>query len=132
VIAAALVEQVLGQRIEHREVLRTVLGRDLVGQRYRHPFIDREGVIVAADYVTTTDGTGLVHTAPGHGEDDYETGIREKLPVYSPVLANGRFDHSAPQWLHDKTVWEANPLIIDELRKRNLLLAEEPVMHSYP
>src|SRR5215208_5680010 len=134
IIAADLVERVFKGRsgVESYEVGATKLGRDLVGTTYKHPFIERTGRIVAADYVTTTDGTGLVHTAPGHGEDDYETGIREKLDIYSPVLANGRFDHTAPQWLHDKSVWEANPLIVDELKRRDLLFAEEPVLHSYP
>ena len=87
---------------------------------------------MAADYVTTTDGTGLVHTAPGHGEDDYETGIREGLKVYSPVLANGRFDDTVPEFIRGKTVREANPLIIEELKKRGLLFAEEKIVHSYP
>ncbi len=134
-VAVDLVERVFKARagVESYEVLDTPSGKDLVGQTYRHPFIDGlQGRIVAADYVTTTDGTGLVHTAPGHGEDDFETGIREGLKIYSPVLANGRFDETAPQWLQGKTVWEANPLITDELRKRGLLVAEEPVLHSYP
>ncbi|HSV13954.1 MAG TPA: class I tRNA ligase family protein, partial [Tepidisphaeraceae bacterium] len=82
-----------------------VKGREIVeaGLTYRHPFIERTGRVVLADYVTTTDGTGLVHTAPGHGEDDYETGIREGLDVYSPVLANGRFDDTVPEWLRGKS-----------------------------
>ncbi|MEO6437364.1 MAG: class I tRNA ligase family protein, partial [Tepidisphaeraceae bacterium] len=135
VVAADLVERVLGKRpgVESFEIVGHVSGRELVGQTYRHPFIEsRQGRIVAADYVTTTDGTGLVHTAPGHGEDDYETGVREKLEVYSPVLADGRFDDTAPEWLRGKTVWEANPLIIAKLKELNLLLAEEKITHSYP
>ncbi|MGA2229900.1 MAG: isoleucine--tRNA ligase [Tepidisphaeraceae bacterium] len=111
-----------------------IKGRDLIesGLQYRHPFIDRRGRLVAADYVTTTDGTGLVHTAPGHGEDDYETGIREGLEVYSPVLANGRFDQTAPDWLQGKKVWEANALITERLRTDGLLFREEDYVHSYP
>jgi isoleucyl-tRNA synthetase len=114
------------------ETVRTMKGEDLLKVKYRHPFVDREGRVVAADYVTTTDGTGLVHTAPGHGEDDYETGIREGLPVYSPVLASGRFDHTAPEWLRGLTVWEANPIIANRLRELGLLLADVKIMHSYP
>ena len=117
-----LVERVFeaAQAIEAIDVLKTVTGARAgrPGRSIRHPFIDRTGPVVAADYVTTTDGTGLVHTAPGHGEDDYETGVREGLDVYSPVLANGRFDDTAPEWLRGKTVWEANPLITDELQRR--------------
>ena len=90
------------------------------------------GKIVTADYVTTTDGTGLVHTAPGHGEDDYETGMRYGLNVYSPVLANGRFDDTVPEFIRGKTTKEANPLIIEELADRGLLFAEQKIIHSYP
>src|SRR5207244_6267605 len=96
IIAVDLVERVFKDRagVESYQVRDTKLGRDLVGVNYQHPFVDRTGRLVAADYVTTTDSTGLVHTAPAHGEDDYETGIREKLDIYSPVLDDGRFDHA--------------------------------------
>src|SRR5205085_2305159 len=73
---------------------------------YLHPFIEYKGRLLTADYVTTTDGTGLVHTAPGHGEDDYELGVRHGLQVYSPVLANGRFDDTVPEFLRGKTTKE--------------------------
>ena len=101
-------------------VLDTRSGQDLVGQEYTHPFIDRRSKVLPADYVTTTDGTGLVHTAPGHGEDDYNTGLANGLPVYNPVLANGRFDDTAPQFIRGLTVWEANPLITQKLRELGL------------
>ena len=78
--------------------------------------------VLPALYVTTTDGTGLVHTAPGHGEEDYDTGLTNGLPVYCPVLANGRFDDTVPEWLRGQTVWEANPLITEQLRE-----AERPL-----
>jgi isoleucyl-tRNA synthetase len=134
VVAAPLVEQVFKNwgKIDHYEVIQTVPGKELIGRTYRHPFVEREGRIVAADYVTTTDGSGLVHTAPGHGEDDYETGIREKLEVYSPVLASGRFDDTVPEFLRGKTTKEGNGLIVDELKKRELLFAEQSIVHSYP
>ncbi|MDB5357959.1 MAG: Isoleucyl-tRNA synthetase, partial [Phycisphaerales bacterium] len=111
-----------------------VKGQRLIeaGLTYRHPFVERTGRVVLAEYVTTTDGTGLVHTAPGHGEDDYETGLREGLPVYSPVLFNGRFDDTVPEWLRGKTVWEANPIITKHLADAGLLFAEEKITHSYP
>ena len=115
-------------------IMAVASGKNLVDAnlRYRHPFIDREGRLVAAEYVTTTDGTGLVHIAPGHGEEDYETGIREGLDVYSPVLANGRYDDSVPEWLRGKTVWEANSLIVTRLADLGLLLAAEKIAHTYP
>src|SRR5207248_178584 len=99
VVAADLVERVFKSRVSHFEVLKTFEGAQLVEAVYQHPFVDRRGKIVAADYVTTTDGTGLVHTAPGHGEEDYETGVRVGLDIYSPVLADGRFDDTASEWL---------------------------------
>jgi isoleucyl-tRNA synthetase len=133
ILAADLVEKVFGRAKDATyEIVGTVKGADLAGVEYRHPFINRVGRVVLADYVTTTDGTGLVHTAPGHGEDDYETGIREKLDVYSPVLANGRYDDTVPEWLVGKTVWEANKLITEHLRTSGHLFAEETITHSYP
>ena len=133
IVAAELVERVFAKPgIENKAVEKTVIGKELVGLQYQHPFIDRKGRIVHAEYVTTTDGTGLVHTAPGHGEDDYETGVREKLEVYSPVLANGRFDDTAPEWLRGKSVWEANKLITQRLTDDGFLFAEEKITHSYP
>jgi isoleucyl-tRNA synthetase len=133
VLAADLVAKVFGLLKEStHEVVGSIKGADLAGMTYRHPFLERVGRVVLADYVTTTDGTGLVHTAPGHGEDDYETGIREKLEVYSPVLANGRFDDTVPQWLVGKSVWEGNKLITAHLQESGHLFAEQTITHSYP
>jgi len=134
VLAAALVEKVLGKRdgVTDVEVVKTVPGKELVGHEYLHPFIERTGKVVHAEYVTTTDGTGLVHTAPGHGEDDYHTGINNNIEVYCPVLANGRFDATVPDYLVGKTVWEGNPIVIEKLKELGVLLAQEPIRHSYP
>ena len=133
VVASQLVEQVFQQPTKWtKEVLSEMKGSDLVGAEYSHPFIERIGKVVAADYVTVDAGTGLVHTAPGHGEDDYETGLREKLDVYSPVLANGKYDDTVPDWLRGKSVWEANKLIPPHLAASGHLFAEEKITHSYP
>ena len=67
-------------------------GAALVGLAYRHPFCGRSGRVVAAEYVTLEDGTGLVHTAPGHGAEDYRTGLKEGLPTYCPVRDDGTYD----------------------------------------
>ena len=100
---------------------------------YQHPFIDRQGKIVAADYVTATDGTGLVHTAPGHGEDDYDTGMKNKLEVYSPVQANGKFDDTVPEWLARQNRLGRRPNSSpSKLRRKEVLFAEEKIIHSYP
>jgi isoleucyl-tRNA synthetase len=101
--------------------------------RYRHAFLPREGVFVLGDYVTVDAGTGLVHTAPGHGADDFNTGRRYGLEILTPVNHRGEFTAAAgvPEWegLH---VYKANPLIIERLRERGALLKEERIAHQYP
>ncbi len=116
------------------EVLGLCTGRELAqaGVRYRHPFIDRDGPVVLADYVTLDDGTGLVHTAPGHGAEDYETGLREGIEIYCPVLEDGTFDDTVPDWIRGKDVWQANPLVVDYLAKSGHLYRHERYTHSYP
>jgi isoleucyl-tRNA synthetase len=134
VVAADLVKRVFDGRsgVSEVEVLKTTTGRDLVGVEYRHAFLDRTAKVLPALYVTTTDGTGLVHTAPGHGEDDYATGVANGLEVYCPVLANGRFDSTTPNWLTGLTVWEANPKVVEKLRELDATFAVERISHSYP
>ncbi|HEY2018576.1 MAG TPA: class I tRNA ligase family protein, partial [Bryobacteraceae bacterium] len=137
IVAEDLVERVFKDRkgIDRYRVIETPFnGADLVTQkaRYTHPFVNRTSPILAADYVTTTDGTGLVHTAPGHGEEDYLLGGNNGLEVYCPVLANGRFDESVPAWLHGMLVWDANPVITKHLADTGFLLGEEKITHSYP
>ncbi|MEO8349689.1 MAG: isoleucine--tRNA ligase, partial [Acidobacteriota bacterium] len=118
-------------------------GRNLVGLRYRHPLTtekrgeltaeeeERSFRVVAADYVTMDAGTGLVHTAPGHGEDDFQTGAREGLPILSPVDAAGRFTTAAKY--HGKKVLEANPEIVADLSEAGALLhANSAFRHEYP
>lgn len=134
VVAAALVERVFSNRggVSDVSTVKTVPGRELVGLEYRHPFVERTGKVLPADYVTTTDGTGLVHTAPGHGQEDYATGMAHGLEVYCPVLANGRFDSTTPNWLTGLTVWEGNPKVVEKLKELDVLFAEEKLVHSYP
>ena len=134
VVARDLVERVFNDRkgIEGAQVLKTVRGNDLVGLEYKHPFMDKVNRVVHAEYVTTTDGTGLVHTAPGHGEEDYHTGVNNRLEIYCPVQGNGRFDSTVPNWLTGLTVWEANPIITKALGELDVLFAEEKLVHSYP
>ena len=110
----------------------TCRGDQLVSSTYRHPFLDREGRVVAADYVTLEDGTGLVHTAPGHGTEDYQTGLREGLDIYCPVREDGTFDDTAPDWLAGKSVWEGNALVCDRLDDCGHLFNREDFTHSYP
>ena len=108
------------------------------GWRYQRPFEFLEPVagkdgwrVVAADYVTDDDGSGIVHIAPAFGEDDSQVGRAENLPVLNPVDADATFDHRVPPW-SGRFVKDADPEIIDDLRRRDLLVAEHPYEHSYP
>ena len=106
-------------------------GSALEHLRYKHPFIDREGVFVLGDYVTLDAGTGLVHTAPGHGADDFATGRRYGLEIYTPVNHRGEFTPDVPLWAGTH-VFKANPLITEHLRETRALVYSEQITHSYP
>jgi isoleucyl-tRNA synthetase len=113
------------------DVRKTYKGASLEHLRYRHAFLEREGIFVLGDYVTLEAGTGLVHTAPGHGADDFYTGQRYGLETYTPVNHRGEFTPDVPSWagLH---VFKANPQIVELLRERGALVAGEQITHSYP
>lgn len=96
-----------------------------------HPWIDRESKVVFADYVTMDAGTGIVHTAPGHGTDDFYTGLKYQLDILSPVDDEGRFTDEVPQWKGLK-VFDANPHIIQHLDDLGLLYQKKEITHSYP
>jgi isoleucyl-tRNA synthetase len=123
--------------IEHR-ILAEFPGSRLEGAAFRHPFLERDSLGILADYVTLEQGTGAVHTAPGHGHDDYVIGRQYGLSVYCPVDSEGRFYQAAgaegalPEELLGKTVWEANPVVTAILNRREALLAEKTIHHSYP
>ena len=133
-IAVALAERVAGKKegLALPEPAEVVKGEALVGRTYTHPFVEREGRVVPAEYVTDEDGTGLVHTAPGHGAEDYQTGLKEGLDVYCPVLPDGTYDDSVPDWLAGKSIWDANQEIVDRLDKDGVLYHSERFTHSYP
>jgi isoleucyl-tRNA synthetase len=133
ILAADLVAKVLGMRNvkEYTEIGR-VKGRALEHGEYRHAFIDRVSPIVLAAYVTVEDGTGLVHTAPGHGTEDYQTGRQYQLPTLSPVDAAGKYTDEAPDWLRGKTVFAANPVVVARLRESGHLFHDLSFSHSYP
>jgi isoleucyl-tRNA synthetase len=106
-------------------------GVEFEGVRFRHPWIDRDSPSVLGDYVTLDTGTGVVHTAPGHGWDDYLTGMRYGLEIYCPVDAGGFF---LPEVEHfaGKRVFDANPEVVTFLKDRGALLASGKETHSYP
>jgi isoleucyl-tRNA synthetase len=132
-LAADLIGKVMALRgvTEFSEVGRCS-GRELEHSQYRHVFLDRVGPVVLADYVTVEDGTGLVHTAPGHGTEDYRTGVKYDLPTISPVDGSGRFTDEAPEWLRGKKVFEANKDVIARLRELKSLYHAFDFSHSYP
>jgi len=129
------------------EILQSVDGEALGQLEYRHPFCNRTGKLFAGDnFVDSLTGTGFVHIAPGHGLEDYLLGLREGLPIYSPVDDEGRFIHTddlpveeqMPSHMLGKAILEAdgrseaNEVVLEELRKRNALLYLEDYTHSYP
>ena len=132
VMAADFVEGVLGYRgVTDFEVLGRVKGRELAGLKYRHAFLDRQCPIVPAEYVTLTDGTGCVHTAPGHGLDDYYTGRDNDLQIFSPVDDRGRLTDEAGVF-PGTPVFDADPQIVEMLREKGVLWQSGTSRHSYP
>lgn len=112
-------------------ILATWRGVELEGLVATHPLEDRPAPVVPADYVTTDAGTGVVHTAPGHGADDFETGRRHGLPVLVPVDKGGRFTAAAGRHA-GRHVFEANADIVTDLREAGALVHEGRIVHSYP
>jgi len=113
-------------------VVKTVKGSELEGMVFKHPIYDRNSVLVHADYVTLEDGTGVVHTAPGHGREDFETGQRYGLEVLNPVNEKGVFTEKAGQFAGLHILKQGNQAVIDALKERGMLLASDKVEHSYP
>ncbi len=115
------------------EPLSTFPGSALARIETQHPFLPRRSIILPAEYVTMDTGTGAVHTAPGHGEDDYSLGREHKLEILSPVDDHGRFTEEVgvPE-LVGQYVFDANAAIVEILRTRGALLAAENYQHSYP
>ncbi|MGK7928284.1 MAG: isoleucine--tRNA ligase [Spirulina sp.] len=111
----------------------TVTGEELEGCTYKHPLYHRESkILIGGDYVTTESGTGLVHTAPGHGQEDFIVGQRYGLPILSPVDENGNFTEEAGQFQGLNVLKDANGVIIEALIEAKSLLLEESYVHKYP
>ena len=132
VLASALAETVADRiGMENRRELGSAPGAVMEHMRLQHPFYDRDVPVILGDHVTTEAGTGAVHTAPGHGEEDFQVGREYDLPVTSPVGADGRYLDSvelfAGEW-----VWAANDHVLDVMRENGSLLFDEPFEHSYP
>jgi len=117
--------------IDKYEIIKEIRGENLEGLTYNHPFDLRKGSIVLAGYVSKEEGTGLVHTAPGHGNDDYLTGLKYKLDIIMPVDDKGNFDATAGEF-KGLNVYDSNKIIIEKLQKSGALLLDTKIQHSYP
>ncbi len=131
ILAEELWEAALTRYGRSATVLATFPGKSLAGLMLSHPFYAREVPVILGEHVTLEAGTGAVHTAPGHGQDDYIIGQRYGLPVYNPVGGDGRFLPDT-EFFAGQSVTEANGAIIELLTKRQRLLCHETVRHSYP
>ncbi|MDQ8202855.1 isoleucine--tRNA ligase [Pelagicoccus sp. SDUM812003] len=141
IVAKDLVEKFVADvDLEDWKIVKEVLGQDLEGVESRHPLIDRPSPIVLADYVTTESGTGCVHTAPGHGQEDYLTGLSYGLDIYCPVNDEGKYDDDGqvPDYLVGESVLEengwvpANGKVLKALDEAGALLKKKNIKHSYP
>jgi isoleucyl-tRNA synthetase len=131
IVAEGLVEQVGKACGVELQVTGKVTGRELEGLVARHPFMERDSPIVLSPYVTLEAGTGLVHTAPGHGAEDYEIGQKYGLPTLAPVNDGGVFTEEAGQFA-GQFVFKANKPIVEHLRATGFLAGSTEVKHSYP
>jgi isoleucyl-tRNA synthetase len=113
------------------EIISAKQGKELEGMLVNHPFIERKSRAVLGEFVSLEEGTGIVHIAPGHGEDDYEVGLKYGLDIYAPVDDRGKFTKQAGE-LEGQFVFKANQVIIGMLKERNALIREEKITHSYP
>jgi isoleucyl-tRNA synthetase len=133
IVATDLVEKLADTFNQTLTIKATVKGLELEHTKYRHPLFDRESaILIGGDYVTTDSGTGLVHTAPGHGQEDYIVGQRYGLPILSPVDDKGNFTAEAGQFAGLNVLKDANEAIILALTEKGALLKEEAYQHKYP
>jgi isoleucyl-tRNA synthetase len=132
IVAEALAEQVsttTGRRLGRR--VASFKGELLDRLKFRHPLYDRDSLAVLAEYVTLDQGTGVVHTAPGHGSDDFQTGVKYGLDIYAPIGADGRFADDVGL-VNGLTVWDANPIVEAALFAEARLWHRSDFVHSYP
>jgi isoleucyl-tRNA synthetase len=132
IVAKELLENFKEKTGLNGEVIKEVKGKDLEFKEYYHPFIDRVSKVYLSELVELGTGTGLVHMAPGHGQEDYIIGQRYGVDAFAPVDDEGRFTQEAPDWLRGIRVFDANDLIIEKLQEVDALIHKEVISHSYP
>jgi isoleucyl-tRNA synthetase len=132
ILAKGLLEKV-SQRLSWSStaILAPLDPKILEGKRCRHPLYDRPSLVILAPYVTLEDGTGVVHTAPGHGQEDYESGLRYQLDIYSPLDDAGRFTPEVGLFA-GQFVFDANETVKEKLAEVQALIGTETIEHSYP
>ncbi len=130
-VARALLASFLRETGLKGEVSASFAGQAMEGLRFRHPFLDRDSAGILASYVTADTGTGCVHTAPGHGQEDYLSGVKYGLPILSPVDGRGVFTAEVEHFA-GRQVFDANPEVVALLKARGALLAAGSLRHSYP
>ncbi len=132
ILAEGLLETVMAKfGIQTYKILEKFSGKRLERLKCKHPYLDRDSLIILASYVTLDVGTGCVHTAPGHGQEDYESGIQYGLDIYSPVDDDGRFTPEVP-FFAGQFVFDANEAVNQKLTEVGALLKTEMMEHSYP
>ena len=136
IMARELVESTMkGCHIDEYEVLPdTVLGSELELMQYQHPFLDRKGLVILGDHVTLEGGTGCVHTAPGHGVEDFEVCVNHypQVPVVVPVDDAGRLTAEAGEKFAGLKVWDANKVILEHIKESGHLMGVQHITHQYP
>ena len=131
ILATDLAENNLLKYKQPIKLINNFMGKELEGLLFKHPFLNKTVPIVCGDHVTTEAGTGLVHTAPAHGIDDYVVGSKYNLPVENPVDEYGKFKRDVPH-VAGLSVWDSNTVIIALLKSKNALVFDEKYTHSYP
>lgn len=132
VMAKELAPSVMAEAgIEEYEIVNTVTGKELEGIKCQHPFLDRDSVVILGEHVTLEAGTGCVHTAPGHGEDDFAVGMKYNLPVVSPINNSGVLTAEAGPFA-GLFYAKANKVIFEYLQENGYLFAHKQISHSYP
>jgi isoleucyl-tRNA synthetase len=133
IVAADMVDGLatkLNLNLTSKSIIR---GSELEHCTYKHPLYDRQSpVIIGGDYITTESGTGLVHTAPGHGQEDYIVGMKYGLPILAPVDGDGNFTDEAGEFAGANVLGDGNELVIQALKREHSLIKEESYAHKYP
>ena len=132
IVAAGLKDTFIAEsELKEVEILGDIRAAELENHTCQHPLYERDSLVILGDHVTLEAGTGCVHTAPGHGQEDYEVGLRYNLEVYAPVDDRGCFTDEV-EFFAGQFVFKANPNVIEKLKEFGKLIAEKPLSHSYP